>query len=726
MTAHPIADEAFPLWLDLVGIDRAHFDKRAKNFDGFGSMSHWDAAQASVAIHECLNIPDDELTAQLMLARYLDQFASNTSFDLSEMLAQPQKVQQTWDKARQLRSLLDRDDLMMQRAGFAGLLQDALVHYGAQDREDVQEALEDDALLAQLRRDAYYGIEQMRMNQFLEGDLGTGPRPGYNTTIRRWWRMDDLLAAATHLPEGVSLNMVQPSLEHEIFFCFVVRRGAKLYLLHDAPDREHPLQAHMTRRPDRALAGRMAKFWFPYDMAGVVIDEERGGASVRPADAKALDLPGRFQASSSLLGYVADLPPAELLWSIMMFDRILDRFWGATPPPALPLSCTAGQLRLDAVPLLEEAKRAGLPALVEALPQQNLPSLSGSEVAGLHTHATAAETLGETASLQDRQWLLDRYAAKVPDTALNLVADGEQLAQLTHDGALDLLTNPDHRALESEAFFGRSKAMAKLHMMDPTHFGTASQLDADRRFVARHNLAKGIHGLAKQEYEARKDEVKAWLVERYAGAQARLLALVPLAHAGQLEVIDWSADQEPEQYEILGPAPLHRNKTNREESSARSHQLGIVAPFRHEGGWGSDILGGMSVLGGWEMGRTCTVTQGPPSYWAAFRPTNSVELAWLLDCEVHDLPDVLQHRSGLGMPHGNSILDRIDPMLWALDDPWVKLDLGVRLPLSKRGLSQLLKTVAPVDLSALHGAGLRMFRGTDPAPATRPPRRRRR
>lgn len=714
MTARTIADEAFPLWLDLVGIDRAHFDARAKEFSGSFSMARWDATQASIAIHECLAIPDDDLTAQLMLARYLESFAEEQSFTLSQMLAKPDQVQRTWDLARQLRGLLDREDLMLQRAGFAATLHDALAHYGAQDRPDITEALEDDALLAQLRRDAYYGIDQLRMDQFLDGDTGTGPRPGYNTAIRRWWSLDDMLAAATHLPEGVSLNVVQPSLSHELFFSFVVRRGAKLYLLHDAPDREHPLQAFMSRRPERALAGRMAKFWFPYEMAGVAVSAAGRDAHVRTDRSKALDLPGRFKDRSSLVGYVSDLPPAELLWSAMMFDRILSRFWGDEPLPALALSCTAGQLHAEAVPLLAEAQQAGLPAVVDVRPHLTLPALSHADVLGLHNAPEAAESLGDTDTLHDRQWLIDRYAAQVPETAFNLVAAGDQVAQLAHDGQMDIVTDPDHHALKNDAFFGRSTALASLHMMEPTHFGTAPQLQADRQFVARHNLARSIGGLARQEYEARKDEVAQWLRQRYSAVRERLLGLVPHAQADALTVIDWPAGQGPDSYDIVSPRPLNSKLDRSGEGRAGlSHALGVVLPYRHTGGYMTDPLMGMAILpGSSNRGRVCETTQGPPSYWAAFRPTNSVELAWLLDCAIDDLPDVLRHRSGFSTATGNQILNRIDPMLWALNDPWSKLDLGVQFPLSKRGLTQLVKTasIPTVDLTPLHGAGLRLFR----------------
>jgi len=85
------------------------------------------------------------------------------------------------------------------------------------------------------------------------------------------------------------------------------------------------------------------------------------------------------------------------------------------------------------------------------------------------------------------------------------------------------------------------------------------------------------------------------------------------------------------------------------------------------------------------------VTGAAATFGVIFFPANRHELALLARCEVADLPDVLQHWS-LRQPYtGNSILDRIDPLVWALSDPWTKLDMRVVMPLSKRAMANILK-----------------------------------
>jgi hypothetical protein len=93
-------------------------------------------------------------------------------------------------------------------------------------------------------------------------------------------------------------------------------------------------------------------------------------------------------------------------------------------------------------------------------------------------------------------------------------------------------------------------------------------------------------------------------------------------------------------------------------------------------------------------GPACAVTDAKASYAAIFYPVCPEELAVICACAVTDLPDVLQHWHKFDRYRGNSILQRIDPMVWNIANPWLKLDLRVRIPLSIRGMAQIKKTGA--------------------------------
>lgn len=70
-------------------------------------------------------------------------------------------------------------------------------------------------------------------------------------------------------------------------------------------------------------------------------------------------------------------------------------------------------------------------------------------------------------------------------------------------------------------------------------------------------------------------------------------------------------------------------------------------------------------------------TEGKVSHAVMFLPTNALEIAFLLGVSPNDLP--VGHADLTAMPPacGNQIRHRIDPMLWTLHNPWVKLDLRI-------------------------------------------------
>ena len=74
-----------------------------------------------------------------------------------------------------------------------------------------------------------------------------------------------------------------------------------------------------------------------------------------------------------------------------------------------------------------------------------------------------------------------------------------------------------------------------------------------------------------------------------------------------------------------------------------------------------------------------------------FYPKTTNDFALLSVCKRAELPEVLRYWSARTQYSGNSILDRIDPMTWALKNPWEKLGFNFMLALSKRGLKTLQK-----------------------------------
>jgi hypothetical protein len=87
----------------------------------------------------------------------------------------------------------------------------------------------------------------------------------------------------------------------------------------------------------------------------------------------------------------------------------------------------------------------------------------------------------------------------------------------------------------------------------------------------------------------------------------------------------------------------------------------------------------------------CYLTETAASWRANFDPRTVEDLCLLTGLEVSELPDVLQNWARHKRSAYNHLLNRVDPMDYALQDPWSKLKLEVDVFLSKRAYNGLLK-----------------------------------
>lgn len=697
----PLASQAFPLWMSLLGLPVDFFQQEHRSFTFSGEDEYDNIKQAS-ALQEALTLNDGEVTAHLMLEGMLQSYIASARIPLKTILESPTDFQEKIRTLRQLQQVLALPELKEKRRSFVESLTRALAHYGVDQRKDVQKMLANPQLLATLRADAFRATEQLRQSQFLQGDIGSLQRPQYNTVIRRWWSVDHMLAAHASIPDGISLNLIATPSQSDTFFCYVVRRGGNLYLLDDAHDFAHPLESSMSRRGQRRLEERAVNFWFPYGWADARLDEEVAGPKREPSTA--LELLEKTHEFSQVIGSLSELSPEEMAWNSMVLELLVNRFWSPSQPlPRLPLSMTATQA-LDNNRLLESAaQEANLP--VVALPLPALDRLSVKDVGAMGQGETAPQSLGETTTTHHVDWIQRRYGEAIAEGVVNPTPE---TAALLWDGQAGSVATLDSQRFEAykrkHPFHDRDSKTALAHSLNRTTFGLPETLAADRDFVARHNYARSLNLLAQQEFQRRREEISQWLVRAYKPRREFLLSLTQAAANSGLDITDWPgpASNEGLQFHSGNGRFYHRDG---------KRALGWIAPMEQVNWLGWSYLNSPSATSS-SRKVLCHVTGAVASQMLMIQPTNALELAWLLGKDVQELPDVLQHRGAYSANLGNSILERIDPLLWALKDPWLEFNLGVCLGLSKRGLAQLCKNTSPTEgLDSLQGANQRIFQG---------------
>jgi hypothetical protein len=99
-------------------------------------------------------------------------------------------------------------------------------------------------------------------------------------------------------------------------------------------------------------------------------------------------------------------------------------------------------------------------------------------------------------------------------------------------------------------------------------------------------------------------------------------------------------------------------------------------------------------FGSWDSdGRfvTCAFTKQRASVFTIISPDNSRAIALLAGIPERKLPWPLQNWTTWEPYTGNSILDRVDPQDWRLDNPWRHLQLRITFALCKREFKRLRK-----------------------------------
>ncbi len=672
-------EEALELWQQLIGI-------RAE--DSAKTLGAWRLYDTLKALQEAFEIDTSEITATLLLRHFLNVFIADREYSLKTLIETPDVVEHDVARTRRLTAILNRPEVAEQTEMFMQAVRKGLKHYGADEREDVAKLIDKVETLGILRRDALRSMQRLKVDQFFDGQpADEGTKPLYHSMVHQWWNINSMLEAAFHTPSGVSLNLIRDHNNYHSFFCFLIKNGHNIFVLSDAPQWTHPLQPSQSRRPDREMDERISKNWFPYEIMNITTDED-GRLAFAASKSKALVL---HQEEALPVKPISELAPAELVWTLMMFDLIIDRFWkkGFKAPA---LSYTGEMVRVqDKLELA--AYKAGLPTI--GYQPINVAPVTVQEVA----EATEADGIGKQRSNRNK-WLEERYRHRITEASLNAVASPDKLVFI-EDGKVDERQKNEVAALDyfkKEEFRKRTEVIQSL---DATTFGSRENLLANRMFIARVNYVEQIATVADQEYRDRHKDVLKWYTS---AVQRNRAAILQMAGCGLIWLDETNAKSRSYANRTGPVVRLGMTKYADIEGLPNAmRSLTRLVPVKTRRSNDQSLYGTVNVDKYDDyVGRECVFTHNKPSYGVVLSPVNAFEVALLAGVKVSQLPDVLQHYDLGEVYTGNHLLDRIDPMDWALKDPWQKLDLQVGVPVSKRGLSKLIANAKlPAQLEEL-------------------------
>ena len=648
-----VVDEALPRWEDLTG-----FDPNARSW----RLGDMEVRDMHTTLHQVLAWEPEGTTAAMLLECFLRAYLETKTFTAAQIMRDYKATTAYLQKAEALFSLVQSDTVVEATAAFRARVLAGTARYDARTAE-VEALVANPDALPFLRRDALAAIEQLEAFQFLAGEDDPSP-PQIIPVIHQAWDITAMLEALRGMPvSGIAVVLVRdaahPDRSH---FGFALRNGGNVIFVTDKsrpayPGQEDVLATRGGRGTGRTYAARAWKHRFPYQIIKTRENEEG-------------DLVFEEETAPVLAGldvvpmmHMRDLPADQIVWLTMVISLVADKFW-AKGWRAPQLSYT-GAMITDKERLVRghDGALVAQAATYTPIPVDRL------------THAEVGQEgfnrANKGVSKGVHAWMEQRYGARVPEGLFNLWHDPEK------DGTLLL----PFQVPVSTTGRARGKALALpldangvVHVPKGTHdwdrpsgypvgtfspraFGNAEEIQADRVWIARRNMASYVQKLADEEYHLRKDEVLAWAKGKMEGNLPTLL--------GWLENEAW-------------PGMDHVPPNDRPRI--------MVAPI-NSGEWRYGSYPNL-VLCGSALEKRCAIDATKATWRVRYTPKTAAHLALLCGVEVDGLPDVLRHWKAEDTYVGNHLLNRLDPMDTHLKDPWRKLDLCPNVYLSKRAYNR--------------------------------------
>lgn len=629
---HAALGKAVQLWMDYHG-----YDESKKLYQ----LGDYEIRETYEELEEAQELDQSGLTAAMLLRSYVDWQARNNQYTVKDLLERREEVEEDVTRLQAMIDILESPVVKKSVESFIAWLRAGCEHYGMEGVE-LEALLSDPIAMAFVRRDAIIASGKLSVHWFTRGEPAP-EAPQYAKHVYQWWNVNSLLAGLGRIGDAITLNLIRDAIGEYSYFAFACRQGGNLLVLTDKTDHAHPLQKGMARNPGREMSRRAFQYRFPYHLLDFVADHK---GDLHVPDQKGL-VP--YNAEAITLGKLTDLTADEMAWIVMMLQLIHEQHL-ANPPKKVLLSYT-GEMIVE--PNLLEEQVRNLPIKWEGT-QLSLPDTRMEDL----TYENL-EKITEREQTRWSEWMLDRYEDDVDPDLLDMVGDAPILR------------------LPGERKFNQSRDI-QLMGIDPVEFGTKEALHSDRVWLARYNQAKQIQVAAQEEYIRRKDEINQWFKRAIRKNATNLIASVV---TGQL----------------MGQ--VYTQKDTFDFSATKMGNLLRVTvfdkayPAYH---WNAPYGDWCAYLG--EVGHArggyfyhCHLSGERATVFGKVRPTNAEALATVCGCTVKKLPDVLQHYE-TNLPYtGNSLLSRIDPVEWAITNPWADLNFGVVIALSKNSVHRVRK-----------------------------------
>ncbi len=649
------ASRALALWEELTG--RA-VNSRDYTFRVNGEK--FDLYHANKRVQEALAIADD-VTVTLIIKTLSGMFAEYETFSLADILSGNERLQQRIDLVRRLHALFSDPGILERHEEFYRYCEGALAHYRNNEVTDsVREFVQSSAGFVGL--DAFHGVEKLTRLMITDGMLGDAGDAKVSQFVFAFDSIEELISHARMIPTGFSLCAILSTHPSDSYFVMVARNGERTLLLTDKGNYTHPMQeSSMRSRNDRYNMDRISRSHFPYDLLNIIWSDNGRKANVSGGSRELVVA----ESGLRVLGSLSELNNWNLLWLHLFIDQCRHRYFDQQQTE--PRLAIGSMIRLPHKWLPE--RNASLPVPVEfELPLERRTS------AELTTDFLRTIEPAWRDRPAPNRWMEERFAALVPDDCLYIPTNAmnTEVPLLTFDASnRPELTRAD--LSDMQEWQRRKLPVVNLVPLAQTALSTPERVVRDAHFLARHNQTQIIKQLVQRDYEARKDQMQSWWYKAAAKNLPNIIDdLLALNHKRfQIDTPELEVD-----FKSLGVGSIGNRR--------REIRIGYT-PTRKQNmprRDGRPSLAKVLKLEDYTYLTThCAIDRSEEAQLFISLSTRLVsDLMLITGLGLNKIPVEL-HSRGTDSKFGNSILDRIDPIV-ELSNPWNDLPLYFVVPVS--------------------------------------------
>lgn len=220
-------------------------------------------------------------------------------------------------------------------------------------------------------------------------------------------------------------------------------------------------------------------------------------------------------------------------------------------------------------------------------------------------------------------YLIDRYANKVDTNVFNLIKQ--------RDKTLPMLTD------------NKSTYFYQYETLDLSSMRTEKELIYDQQWLARYNMAVSIGSMLNSDFDKNKDRVISEMLSMIINSAGYIVNLIlTKKFDGKIDSFEYAA----------------KDISYRDITLGKEYDDDYKSKYR------------------------CFFTGKKPAVIISFNVKTAEEFATLCGVDIKSIPIELQHYHKNKRCCGNSILDNLDPLDWALSDPYDDLSFYFHIILS--------------------------------------------